>query len=94
VDQQTDSLFGTIESAHQYVVLLAEVVRDVKQDLEHVASSEQETQVPRRVDAIQLALYNLDKLHLHMKTASRILNDLRSLRRLLMEERNRSMKAA
>jgi hypothetical protein len=87
VDQQEDALFDTIESAHQYVQLLAEVVSDSRNDLEREVSREQATQFPRRLDAVRLALYNLDKLQLHMKAGSRILNDLRSLRRLLFEER-------
>jgi hypothetical protein len=32
--------------------------------------------------------YNLAKLNLHITTSRRILNDLRSLRRLLLAERN------
>src|ERR1051326_385415 len=76
VDQQTEGLFDTIESAHQYVQLLGEVVSDVRKDLEEEAGGAQGSQVPRRLDAVRLALYKLDKLHLHMKAASRILNDL------------------
>jgi len=93
VDHQADTLFDSIE-IHQYVQILAEVVRDAKKDLEDQASGEQRSPIPRRLDAIRLALYNLDKLHLHMNAAVRILNDLRSLRRLLLEERKEAMKAA
>jgi hypothetical protein len=91
VNQQGGSLFDTIESSHQYVQLLADVVSEVRKDLENEARSEPGAQFPRRFDAIRLALYNLDKLHFHMKVASRILNDLRSLRRLLLEERQETM---
>jgi hypothetical protein len=94
VNQQAGGLFDTIESAHQYVQLLADVVSDVRKDLENETSCERGSQIPRRLDAVRLALYNLDKLQLHMKAGSRILNDLRSLRRLLLEEREDSVKAA
>lgn len=87
MNYRSDALFDSIESAHQYVQLLAEVVLDVKKDLENDNSSDQASHFPRRQDAIRLALYNLDKLQRHMTTSSRILNDLRSLRRLLLEER-------
>lgn len=87
MNYRSDALFDSIESAQQYVQLLAEVVLDVKKDLENDSSSDQATHFPRRQDAIRLALYNLDKLQRHMTTSSRILNDLRSLRRLLLEER-------
>jgi hypothetical protein len=39
------------------------------------------------VDALRLAVYNLEKLEMHVNRSSRILNDLRTLRRLLFEER-------
>jgi hypothetical protein len=41
----------------------------------------------RRKEALQIVAYNLAKLSLHMRTSGRILNDLRSLRRLLLAER-------
>jgi len=37
---------------------------------------------------LRLALYNLEKLAIHMNKSRRVLNDLRSLRRLLLEERS------
>jgi hypothetical protein len=40
------------------------------------------------LDALRIALDNLEKLELHVNRSSRILNDLRSLRRLLFEERD------
>ena len=45
------------------------------------------TNVPRRVDAMRLAAYKLDKLKAQLVSSARILNDLRTLRRLLLEER-------
>ena len=41
----------------------------------------------RRREALQLVLYNLTKLETHMHSGQRILNDLRTLRRLLLDER-------
>jgi hypothetical protein len=41
----------------------------------------------RRKEALLLVSYNLAKLNLHITTSRRILNDLRSLRRLLLAER-------
>ncbi len=54
-----DSLFDTIESAHEYVGLLAEVVSAARQDLEADISRERGSEFPRRLDAIRLASYNL-----------------------------------
>jgi hypothetical protein len=52
-----------------------------------VANLESNSNFPRRVEALKLALYTLIKLEFHMQRSGRVLNDLRSLRRLLFEER-------
>ena len=41
----------------------------------------------RRKEALMLVAFNLAKLHLHINSSRRILNDLRTLRRLLLAER-------
>ena len=41
----------------------------------------------RRKEALLLVSYNLAKLNLHITSSRRILNDLRTLRRLLLAER-------
>jgi hypothetical protein len=87
-----EALFDSIESAHEYVRLLIEVVSDARRDLEARAACKDERSVlPRWGDALQLASYNLEKLHIHLSSSSRILNDLRSIRRLLFEERQSSV---
>jgi hypothetical protein len=40
------------------------------------------------LEAVRLALYKLEKLEQHIKASRRLLNDLRTLRRLLFEERS------
>lgn len=80
--------FDTIESAHGFVALLFEAVAEAKQTLD-ADSQAQASGDARRKDALRLASYNLAKLELHLNRSSRILNDLRSLRRLLYEERNK-----
>ncbi len=79
--------FETIESAHHFLALLSEAVNDAKREVESDLHRESEPDVTRRVDALRLAVYNLEKLEMHMNRSSRILNDLRTLRRLLFEER-------
>jgi hypothetical protein len=39
------------------------------------------------VEALQVVQLKLDKLEQHLKASSRLLNDLRSLQRLLLDER-------
>lgn len=77
--------FETLESAHDFVVLLAETVAEAKSELESDVARESASS--RRLDALRIALYNLNKLENHVSRTRRILNDLRTLRRLLFDER-------
>ena len=82
--------FETLESAYDFVALLAETVNEAKRELEGDVQRESVSDHSRRLDALRVALYSLDKLELHVNRSQRILNDLRSLRRLLFEERGRT----
>jgi hypothetical protein len=84
---QAENPFETIESAHHFLTLLSEAVEEARREVESDLQRESEPDVRRRVDALRLAVYNLEKLEMHMNRSSRILNDLRTLRRLLFEER-------
>jgi hypothetical protein len=84
--------FESLESAHDFVALLAETVAEAKRELE--TDVHREADPSRRQDALRIALYTLSKLELHVSRTSRILNDLRSLRRLLFEERGEASHAA
>jgi hypothetical protein len=87
------SPFDSIESAHEFVVLLAETVHEAKRDVQADMQRESGLESPRRLDALRTALYSMEKLELHMNKSRRILNDLRSLRRLLFEERTAEPKS-
>jgi hypothetical protein len=87
MSDQNGSPFDSIESAHEFVALLAETVRQAKQDVEADVQREASAGSPRHLDALRTALYSMEKLEQHMNKSRRILNDLRSLRRLLFEER-------
>jgi hypothetical protein len=84
--------FETLESAHDFVKLLAETVTEAKHELE--SDMQRESLPSRRLDALRIALYNLSKLETHVSQTSRLLNDLRSLRRLLFEERREARSVA
>ena len=65
---------------------MVEAKRELAADVEREIPS-------RRLDALQIALYNLQEPESHVNSASRILNDLRTLRRLLFEERSTAQAA-
>jgi hypothetical protein len=48
-----------------------------------------EAAAPRRLEALQLIAYKLDRLAWHVDGSRRLLNDLRMLKRLLLGERQR-----
>ena len=82
--------FDSIEDAHDFMTLLAQTVFETKLDLEADIQRESASDLPRRAQALKLTLYTLNKLEFHMNRSRRVLNDLRTLRRLLFEERTLS----
>jgi hypothetical protein len=89
-----DTRFDTIESAHDFVRLLREHVVSVEAEiLEDVAVADQEG-AGRRLEALRLVHYKLRQLNDHLGAGSRILNDLRSLRRLLTADGREPRKSA
>jgi len=79
--------FDSVENAHGYVRLLGEAIAEAKSDIASDLAVATKAKSERRVQALQIVQFKLDKLEQHLKTSSRLLNDLRTLRRLLLEER-------
>jgi hypothetical protein len=87
MNRVSESPFDSIEDAHDFMTLLAQTVFETKLDIEADVQRESSSTFPRRAEALKLALYTLQKLEFHMLRSRRVLNDLRTLRRLLFEER-------
>jgi hypothetical protein len=83
---QPETPFDSVENAHEYVRLLRDVIADAKKDIS-VDVAAAASNGARRLDALRLVEYKLGKLELHLQSSSRLLNDLRTLRRLLLEQR-------
>ena len=79
--------FDNIEGAHEYLGLLAEAVDEARHTADTDILAEGGAKSQRRLDALRLVLYKLEKLEQHIKISRRLLNDLRSMRRLLLDER-------
>jgi hypothetical protein len=88
---ESETPFDSIEGAQEYLKLLSQTVVEARQavqaDLNGGADAKQ-------LVALRLVYYNLEKLAQHLKAGSRILNDLRTLRRLLLQERKPKAAAA
>lgn len=85
---QAETPFDSIEGSHEYVALLADSLDEARRDVEAEIAVAERDGAERRKQALLLVSYNLAKLNLHITASRRILNDLRSLRRLLLAERN------
>jgi hypothetical protein len=81
--------FDSIEDSLEYIGLLRDAIETSKRSVEAQAVAAQAEGAPRRLEAIQLVAYKLDRLAWHIDGSRRILNDLRTLRRLLLGERGR-----
>src|SRR5208283_5717802 len=90
MNQGNENPFGSIEDAHDFMTLMAQTVFETKLEIEADVQRESSSNYPRRAEALKLTLYTLSRLEFHMNRSRRILNDLRTLRRLLFEERTLS----
>jgi len=88
VSYKPETPFDNIESAQQYVELLREAIEESKRDVDADIARAESNRLERQVRALQLVSNGLMKLGQQMTTSLRILNDLRTLRRLLLQERH------
>ena len=86
--KRTTMPFDTLESAHEFVKLLDATLAETRTELDADITRESAVTPNRRLDALRVAEYHLDRLDYHLKRSSRLLNDLRTIRRLLFEERS------
>ena len=86
---EPETPFDSIEGALEYVGLLVESVEEARVDIgEELQEARREADAERRADALQLVAYKLERLAEHARSSRRLLNDLRTLRRLLLDERH------
>jgi hypothetical protein len=79
--------FDNIESAQEFVELLIETIEESRRDVDADIALSEGNGSGRSKKALQLVSANLAKLSQYMTTSRRILNHLRTLRRLLLQER-------
>ena len=90
---EPETPFDSIEGALEYVGLLREALQEARGTIdEDIALAEGEGATRRR-EALHIVAYKLDRLAHHMSASRRLLNDLRSLRRLLLSEREGASQA-
>ena len=79
--------FDSVENARDYVHLLLEAVADARRDVDTDIAAAEASHSDRRLQALRLVRFKLDALERHLTSSGRTLNDLRTLRRLLLQER-------
>jgi hypothetical protein len=90
MNYRTATPFDSVENTREYFKLLADVLSQAKLEIERDIRMETQSGAPRRLDALRLVLFKLCKLEEYVTSSSRLLNDLRTLRRLLLQERIQS----
>jgi len=78
--------FDNVETAHEYVSLLVEAVRQARDEVGQDVERAQAEGADRQVQALQLVAWKLERLEAHLASSRQLLNDLRRLRRLLVGE--------
>lgn len=73
--------FETIESAHEFMVVLESVIAETQSELQALLADASDE---RRTEALRLALFKISQLDAHTRKSRRILNDLGLIRSLLM----------
>ena len=87
MDYCSDTPFDSIENSHHYIQLLIEAIGEAEIDVSAEIALAEADNAARRLEALQLVKFKLSKLHNQMSGSACLLNDLRTLRRLLLEER-------
>jgi hypothetical protein len=85
--RKPETPFDTIENAQEYLQLLLEAISEARTDVAADLKAAEPAKLDRRIDALRLVEFKMEKLEQHLRNASRDLNDLRTLRRLLLQER-------
>ena len=84
----SDTPFDNIENSHRYIALLVEAIDEAQVDISAEIALAEADEAARRLQALQIVRYKLARLHKQMNSSALLLNDLRSLRRLLLDERH------
>jgi hypothetical protein len=87
MSDQIEQPFDSIESAHEFMNVLAFTALDVIKDLSRDREQALRDGDQRRAQAIDLAIFKLKTLGCYVHKSRRTLNDLRIIRRLILNER-------
>lgn len=81
------SRFESLESAHEYLRQLREALEEALASILDDATVAEQQGATRRLDALRLVEHKLNRLRQNVLASLLLVNDLRTLRRLLLSER-------
>ena len=84
---QQHTPFDRIEGSLEYIGLLRDTIETTKSEIQKEVVRAESERAERRLQALHLVTYKLERLSRHIDSSHRLLNDLRTLRRLLLSER-------
>lgn len=79
--------FESLESAHEYLGLLREALEESHASIQDDVATAERDGATRRLQALRLVEHKLHRLRQNLLATLLVLNDLRTLRRLLLGER-------
>jgi len=79
--------FDSLDSALEYMTLLGESIDEAMAEVQRDLATARGHEELRTVQALELAQFKMKQLSTYVQRSQRALNDLRTLRRLLLEER-------
>jgi len=86
MNRRQETPFENIEGALEYVGCLLEASREAQKHIEVEIARASDPQLARKKQALQLVKYKLATLDCQLVKSKRLLNDLRKLRRLILED--------
>lgn len=86
--------FENIEGALEYVTCLLDACRVAQAQVEAEVGSIREERPSRKIDALKLVDYKLQRLASQLIKSEQLLKDLRRLRRIILDERNSITRSA
>jgi hypothetical protein len=85
--------FTTLESAQEFIALLSRSIEETKVDIDEELLEASQSGQGRRAEALNIAGYKIAELSAHTHKLSRLLNDLKMLRRVLHNDSQPSRQA-
>ncbi len=86
-EPQISQSFDSIESVQDFMTVLAATLLEVMKELNSARQEALDGNQERRARALEIALFKVRTLSCYVHKSRRALNDLRTLRRLVTDER-------